>query len=345
MKYGIYFFLPLLTSLLFGDVNEYSNITDGDQMTDPPRQQIAIPDKDDEDLTPPPETPIVLTGPLLTPSATSIPPGHVNIEPYIYFNDTIGFYHNHFHLHRFPQPLESINIQIPTQIGLNSFMDLYLSPQFFFNYVGDEDSWKFGDFDLGLDIQLVWEDNKRGIPAIKFFYDITLPTGSYQNLKLNKLNTDSSGGGSFVSTFGLVTSYLWRFKDPYSLSFRMSTFYSVPTNVTVHGINSYGGDISTDGRVFPGDVAHLVLGLEYTITKCWALALDVANTAALKTRFEGTTIAPVGNNDVTYVLSLAPAIEYNYSAAIGLIGGVWFSVYGINGFDFINGVIALNIYI
>jgi hypothetical protein len=42
--------------------------------------------------------------------------------------------------------------------------------------------------------------------------------------------------------------------------------------------------------------------------------------------------------------SLAPAIEYNWSQNIGLIGGVWFTVAGQNISQFNSIVIALNYY-
>ena len=88
-----------------------------------------------------------------------------------------------------------------------------------------------------------------------------------------------------------------------------------------------------------------LLGLELTLAKHWALALDIASTHTLKTRFKGVTKDAVGNHKLGYSLSLAPAIEYNFNGNIGIIAGVWLTAFGDNTPDFINGVVAINIYI
>jgi hypothetical protein len=44
-------------------------------------------------------------------------------------------------------------------------------------------------------------------------------------------------------------------------------------------------------------------------------------------------------------LSLAPAIEYSWSANFGMIAGVWFTAAGRNSTVFANGIVAINVYI
>nr|NGX30574.1 hypothetical protein [Candidatus Anoxychlamydiales bacterium] len=50
--------------------------------------------------------------------------------------------------------------------------------------------------------------------------------------------------------------------------------------------------------------------------------------------------APVGTRSKD-VLSLAPAIEYNFSQNLSLISGAWFSVRGRNTANFATGIITL----
>ncbi len=63
-----------------------------------------------------------------------------------------------------------------------------------------------------------------------------------------------------------------------------------------------------------------------------------------KNRFSGTPSA-TAIRPSSESFSLAPALEYNWSANIGLIGGVWFTVGGRNTSRFVSGVLAFNVYI
>lgn len=287
-----------------------------------------------------------LTGPLLTPSANTIPKGHFNIESYVFFNNNVAYYNNHWHVQKFGNPPHNINIPISIQFGLAKRVDFTIVPQFFFNYENPyKDHWRFGDLTAGMAFQLLFEDNTKGIPALKFSFTQWFPTGQYDHLDLAELGTDASGGGSFVSQFALVTSYLWHITGAHYLAFRWQVSYLFYTQARVHGTNAYGGDPSTKGWVNPGNNARTFVGFEFTVTKHWALALDIAAHYTLPTRFKGTTILPVGNNHHSYQLSLAPAIEYNKDEHLGIIGGIWFTLQGKSAFDFFNGVLAVNWYI
>lgn len=287
----------------------------------------------------------ILTGPLLTPAANTIPQGHYNVEAYIFVTTFTGNYNSKGRLQKISPRPQTINLIVFTQIGLNSFMDFEFAPQFLFNSVEDVDSWRFGDFFLSLDLQLIRERDDKGVPALKFFIEQFLPTGTYHHLREENLGTDIGGRGTFATTFGFVASYLWRFKAPHFLAARGSISYQVATNVNVHGVNAFGGDPTTVGRVFPGDFFQIVTGFEYTLTRCWALALDLQLNVLLRTKFCGTTKVPVGRDNTSIQFSMAPALEYNYSPHVGLIGGVWFTAAGKNAPSFVSGVFAINIYI
>lgn len=285
------------------------------------------------------------TGPLLAPSANTVPLGHYNFEPYLFVNNNIGYFSNHWHLHKAYEPNANINFQFVGQMGLTPWMDLTIVPQFFYNYEGEKSSWRFGDLYMGFGFQLLKEEPHNWFPSIKFGFSEVFPTGLYQNLRADKLGTDASGGGTFGTTFKFVFSRLWNVYGNHYLAGRLSTAYIVFSQVSVNGINAYGGDATTKGRVVPGSAFPMILGLEYSLTQHWALALDVASTYTMGTHFKGRTIAKVGHRDWSYSLSFAPAIEFNYNANVGLIAGVWLTGFGANTTDFINGVIALNWYV
>ena len=145
--------------------------------------------------------------------------------------------------------------------------------------------------------------------------------------------------------------------------------------VHVKGINAYGGAKDTKGKIYPGNQFLQVLGLELSLTQRWALALDILNIYGNKTRFTGKkgtgatgSGSPNNPGDFNPIIpvnpfqtlipvplvvvggpsfnqfSLAPALEYNWNNNLGIIGGAWFTVAGRNTADFVQWVIAFNLY-
>lgn len=298
------------------------------------------------DVEPPQKDPW-FTGPLITPSAYTIPFGHYNIQPYLLVDNNVGFYNSDWNSKRLPATASNINLQIQLRMGLNSFMDFSITPSFFYNYLEDASSFRFGDLLTAVSFQLTAQgdpNNQKGFSTRVYIAEL-FPLGAYQHLKSDKLRTDSAGSGSFVTTFGFVFSKRWNLYSFHFLQFQLNANYSLYSQVPVHGFNYYGGDKKTSGTVFPGSSFPLLCSFEYNLTQNWGLALDIVNNLSLKTKFKGKTTIPVGIPHTQYNLSFAPAIEYNYSNNVGLIAGVWFSAIGRYTFDFINYTIALNWYI
>jgi hypothetical protein len=92
--------------------------------------------------------------------------------------------------------------------------------------------------------------------------------------------------------------------------------------------------------VHPGNTFSSGVGIEVSMTQRWVLATDIVYKMQARTKFQGTTVAPVGGG-FSDQLSLAPAIEYNWSPNLGAIVGAWFSVYGRNSPQFASGVCSL----
>ncbi len=113
----------------------------------------------------------------------------------------------------------------------------------------------------------------------------------------------------------------------------------------MHGLNVYGGNTSTRGTAYPGNNFSVNVGLEYSLSQPWTLALDLLYIYQAKNRFSGHDGGTPMTSPSSASYSLAPAIEYNFSDKIGLIGGSWFTVAGRNTAQYINWILALNIYI
>ena len=283
-----------------------------------------------------------LTGPLLCPSGHTIPYGHIDLEPYVFFANNIGFYGNHWHIHRFSEPQDSINFQYLIQCGISEKFDFTFVPQLFYHYTGNQNNIRYGDFACGIGYQLYTSRYDSWLPTTKIGFMQLFPSGEYDGLDILKLGTDVGGGGSYASNIKIVMTDLFYLGNHHFLSLRLSNSLTFFTNVKVHGANSYGGDDTTIGTVKPGWAYEIVLGSEFTLSRHWALALDIDFVTTAATTFEGTTIASVGRDYRSDLLSFAPAIEYNFNANVGLIGGVWFTAYGRGSIDFTTGVIALN---
>lgn len=285
-----------------------------------------------------------LTGPLLAPSSLTLPQGHVNLEPYIFSIVNTGVYNSHWHAQSQPN-FYSNNLQMSIQVGITPWMDFQFTPQAFYNISQGAKSFEFGDMPIVLDFQLYHSRVGSWIPNVKFSLRANIPFGKYQHLNPSKNGTDGVGAGSWNPTVQLAFGQLFHVSKDHVFSPRLQIVYVVPNPVHVAGDNVYGGGKGTRGRVFPGNSLLIDFAWEYNLTQRWVLALDTVYAHSNKTRFSGRSpAAPVGSPS-SENFNIAPAIEYNFSANIGLIGGAWVTLFGRNSAQFVSGVLSLNIYI
>jgi hypothetical protein len=283
-------------------------------------------------------------GPLLTGSASMVPPEMLNVQPYIFLTDNYAAYNTHRHAVDTPNAW-SLNPKILFQSGVTSWFDLTFLVQETTNWKQGQNTTGIGDITLYGGFCLM----KQGLwnPGIKLYINETFPTGPYQRLNPAKNGTDAIGGGSYVTSFGLNFAKIVFWSKLHPASLRLSLNYNVPSTVRVHGLNTYGGGSGTNGKVRPGNSFSASLGTEYSFTQKWVLANDVVYVCANQTRFSGNpgvtpTGAPATNTSSSNdQLSLAPALEYNPTPNLGILAGMWFSVYGRNSADFLSGVFSV----
>jgi len=303
----------------------------------------------DEQFPPKPTYPLPwFTGPLLAPSGHVIPVGHINFEPYFFVNVDTGTYNSHWKSQSAPN-FYNLATQLFTQVGIFNRVDFGFTPQFSWNHVSGASHWEFNDMPVVFDVQLLYDTPDTWAPAIKFSLRGTIPFGNYQKLNPQKKETDIGGSGNWNPGVGLTFSRLFHFSELHYLAARWAFIYTVPNAVYVKGYNAYGGGFGTRGKVYPGPSFFSDIGLEYSLSQNWALALDIVYAHNNHTRFKGRRGCTDGMlNSVggpsSESFSLAPAFEYNWSENYGLIAGVWFSIAGRNTAEFVNGVIAINIY-
>jgi hypothetical protein len=282
------------------------------------------------------------TGPLITPSATMMPPGECNIQPYIFVTDKYASYDEDRHVKGHPALIQ-LQGSATILTGVTDSMDFILGVNGVGNWQKGHSGGGYGDMSTTLGFLINRET--RYAPKAKFTVSQSYPTGRYQHLYPTGLN--SSGAGAWGTTFGFALGKLFFYTTPHPFNVRLFTSYQIWTTVHVEGFNTYGGGYGTRGKVRPGQTFSADLGMELSLTQHWVAALDVVYTASQRTRFHGHsgvtkagTPAGVGggSNDN---LSLAPAIEYNWSSNLGIIFGGWFSVYGRNSSAFGSGIISV----
>ena len=281
------------------------------------------------------------SGPIVAGSSTMMPPGMFNLQPYIYGVDNYGFYNSESDPVHNRHPLWQLQFQPVIQVGILSWMDISTAPTMTSNFKNGQSYTGLADIPLVLGFSLL----KQGVwvPGIKFTINETFPIGKYQHLSVKKEGTDSTGGGSWVTSFTLRFGKVLFWWTRHPLNTRLYLGYNIPKSVRVRSLNTYGGGYGTEGKVRPGNSFTADLGLEWSLTQRWALATDVIYTCQARTKFNGNPgidpatgkPASVGSGS-SYSFQLAPGIEYNWSDSLAAIGGIWFTPYGRNSGEFIN---------
>lgn len=285
-----------------------------------------------------------LTGPLLAPSGITIPPGHYNIEPYVYFSAQTGKYDAHWKAKKM-ETFWNNYFQPSIQFGLLSWLDFQLNPTVAYNHTKGAGQWGWGDMPIAFDFQLlnITKDPPATVHALKFEIKEIVPMGKYQNLDPKKLGTDGIGQGSWQTAFAVTLGNLIYLGKDHFVAIRSNFQYTLPAPVQVKNLNFYGGGPGTRGTVYPAQNFQFDIGTEWTLTRNWVFALDIVGSWSGKTRFKGKTLL---SNTVppSTQFSLAPAIEYNWNGNLGMIFGPWFTVAGRNAIQFATAVFAFNYY-
>lgn len=237
----------------------------------------------------------------------------------------------------------NFNLRVRLKTGITSWMDLQITPQAVYKETLGVSSAGFADLLFAFNIQLLTFKIDNPWPSLKLILHASIPSGKYQELNPSLEATDGRGTGCWYPEIAFVSSKFWHFSKVHFLEARFYSGYRIGTPTSVKGLSVYGGDVHTRGIAYPGNVFFADAAFQYNLTKNWAFACDFYYQHLNRSRFSGRTIAAVGFPSAEQ-FSLAPAIEYNWSQSIGMIGGIWFSAAGRNTPQFINGILSLNAY-
>jgi len=276
-----------------------------------------------------------------------VPKGGVAIEPYLGITVFTGLYDANWKRHD-TSNFYRVESLLFTQVGVTHWMDFQITPRFGYNFSQGQSDGYLADSTAGLGFRLYEPEKGSWLPHIKATLVEDFPIGKYQNLNPKKKLTDLSGNGSYGTRLGVIFRKEYHLKEFHFLSAYLTLRNTFFTSTHVKGLNVYGGGKGTKGVVRPGNIFIALLSFEYTFNLNWAFSLDNVYSHQNKSHFSGCPgrdalgeVAPLYLHS-TEQISFAPALEYNFSKRLGIIGGVWFTAFGRNSAQFTTGLIAVD---
>jgi hypothetical protein len=289
------------------------------------------------------------TGPILAPAGHTVARGHTNFEIYGVDVFAYGQYNGKGQLVRTPLFKSFVANPLLTH-GFTDWLDVQIGIPYAFNSTRKMNYNRLGDMTVALGFQLIEQKGSPHKADVRILLQETLPTGKFDQLNPLLFGTDITGLGSYQTQIGLNLQYLREVLSSHYLRTRLILSHLYANATHVNGLNSYGGAVNTSGRISPFDENDADLAFEFTLTQHWVAVMEGTLSSGSTARFigfPGTTAsglpAAVGSGSFNET-ALAPALEYNFNANVGLIGGVWFTVGGVNTTYYRNYVLALNAY-
>jgi len=290
------------------------------------------------------------TGPLLAPSAGALPQGHMLIEPYLYDSRPYG---------RFDRGGDRRGVGHENDFGSLTYINYGLTddvtvgviPRFGYRRTRGGTSSSgvgLGDWTVQGQLRLAKFDADRHMPALAVAVGETLPTGRYD--RLDGRPNDGFGGGAYATTLSGYSQYYFWTPNGRILRTRLDLSYSRSARADLQDASVYGTPSGFRGHAAPGDAFVADLAFEYSATRNWVLALDLGFEEDGATRVSGAVAAPGGGAAIPFRADsgwsrswvLAPAIEYNWNSAIGVIVGARIVAAGRNTTASATPVIAVN---
>lgn len=258
------------------------------------------------------------TGPMLAPSAATLPRGHFLIEPYLY--DVIAAHSS------------SLGSLTYMNYGLADKVTVGLIPTAGFNKMSNGPSSSgvgLGDLTLQAQYRLTEFHGDSWIPTTSIAVQETLPTGRYDRLR-GRLS-DGLGSGAYTTTLALYSqTYFW-LPNGRILRMRFNVSQGFSNNVNLEGLSVYGTEAGFRGHAKPGSSFFVDASWEYSVTRRWVLALDATYRHSGNTRATGYDILDQNgvqnrpsiqlNSGSSETFALAPAIEYSWKPNLGVLLG------------------------
>ena len=293
------------------------------------------------------------TGPMLANSAATLPRGHVLLEPYLYDVRATSAYDGAGARQRVPRS-SSYGSLTYAIYGLTDRVSLGLIPTAGFTTVqGGPSSSGIGVGDVTAHAQFGLTRFRpcHRVPAISLAVQETFPTGRYD--RLGDRSTNGFGAGAFTTTLGLYSQMYFALPTGRMLRMRLNASQAVSSRVNVQDASVYGTASGFRGHAAPGSSSFVDAAWEYSVTQRWVLALDATWRHARDTRVDGYHVPAGGgsanpqevhlSSGASNAFGLAPAIEYSWNSAMGVLLGTRIIAAGRNTGATVTPAVAVNI--
>ena len=283
------------------------------------------------------------TGSLEASSPALSKAGAFALEPYFILEGHTGAYDANGHHHSIAHDSSLVESVIVMKYGITNRLTIQALPTFLRAWTDQAHSHGSGVADLPVELEYRFldENNHSGAPSVTFSLGITAPIGDYQNLR-NPI--DGVGAGAFTLKQGIVVQALFPTWGDHPVRLRLfGAAYEPIADVGLHGQSVYGTAPGFFGRAKPGIAAEAGLAGGWALNQSWVFAIDVVENYAAGARLIGTDESEgfvLTSRVRSFTTSVAPAVEYNWSARAGLIFGVDFTVAGQNSSSYVAPQIA-----
>lgn len=290
------------------------------------------------------------TGPLLAPAGRTVPAGHTNSELYASYINFPNAFNSDWH--RIPVTAGySEQYSLTFSHGLTKWMDFQFNFPYIYNVNLNHSYQGVGDMVTGLGLQVLRQAERSWKPNLRFVIQEVIPTGRFEQLSPSLNGTDLTGSGTYQTAFNLNFQDSSQPMIDHYIRTRFSIGYTLPSSARAFGANSFGGVRHTNGIIHPGDTLSVDLASEIALSQHWVAVVEGLWTSTQPSNFTGRTGRtpeglPILFSPRAYnaALSFAPAIEYNFTENVGVIGGSWFTATGKNTLDFQTATVAINVY-
>ncbi|GAA0890039.1 transporter [Rhodanobacter soli] len=257
------------------------------------------------------------TGPMLANSAATLPRGHVLVEPYLY--DVRSAHANGY---------GSLTYML---YGLTDRLTVGLVPVLGYNRVDggrDSSGVGFGDVSVQAQYRLTQFHEGSWLPTISLQLQETLPTGKYD--RLGNRPADGLGSGARTTTLQVNTQTCFWLANGRILRMRFNVAQSFSGTADVADVSVYGTPEGFRGTARPGRSFLVNAAWEYSLSQRWVLAFDLTYRHSHGARVRGDVALPGStatsrlrrDSGTSTEFGFAPAIEYNWSARVGMLVGI-----------------------
>ena len=280
-------------------------------------------------------------GPMITPSANTLPRKTWLYEPYVINERTSATHTNE---------LGSLWYVFYGLTDKDEFGPILYFP---YKLVRDQPSSPgvgMGDLILKYMHRLTQEHkggecSSRGL-TLSPEVEVTIPTGSYDQLR--RLS-GARGAGAYTTALSLFSLRDVWLPNGRILRLRVNLSWAVSSSVSVKGVSVYDPEEGFRGKAKPGSSRYGKGSLEYSLSRRSVLTFDSTCTYNGNTRVTGRNIlAPAStirstNLGHSVALALAPAFGYSWANNLGVLVGVRIIPAGHNTAASITPVVAINL--